>query len=169
MATKAQYSAQITQDRFFEDYREFTSHFSDVAESITSYLRLNHAEELIALSKTSDPKLYRQLLAESLVTLIDRNALSQVAELNDLAQLDLANLRRETGVGAEALPPPPPKPLSAQEQLEQRVSSDWNALKIADFKKLCASDRLYRETFERLSNENRLGGNAVTSLQRAGA
>jgi len=107
-------------------------------------------------------------LAESLVTLIDRGALTQVADFNELAEGDLAKLRLETGVGVEMSPPPPPKPLSPQEQLEQRVSTDWNLLKVADFKKNCANDKAYRETFERLSAEDRLGGNAVTSLQRAG-
>jgi hypothetical protein len=168
--TRAQYMAQMTQDRFFADYREFTSHFSDVVESITSYFRMNHPDELVALSKNANPKLYRELLAEALVTAFDRGALTPLADLNDLAVQDLAALRKETGIYPEGYvaPPPPPRQLSAQEQLEQRVSSDWNNLKIADFKKLCASDRSYRETFERLSEENRLGGNTATSLQRAG-
>ena len=167
--TKSQFSAQLTQDRFFSEHRELVAHFGGVIEGITSFFELNYSDELISLSKTPDPGLYRRLLAESLVTLIDRGALTQIADLNDLAEADLVKLRRETGIGAETLPPPPPKPLSRQEQLEQRVSSDWNTLKIADFKKLCASDRSYRETFERLSNENRLDGTAVTSLERAGA
>ncbi len=166
--TKSQYSSQMTQDLFFGDYRELIAHFGEVFEGIISYLQMNHAEELLALSKTPSPRLYRSLLAEALITLIDRMALAPVSGLNDLAESELAKLRHETGVGIELLPPPPPKPLSAQEQLEQRVSGDWNTLKISDFKKNCASDRAYRETFERLSEENRLGGNAATSLQRAG-
>jgi len=167
--TKSEYTAQLVQSRFFEDFREFLGHFSEVIDGISAYLQLNHAEELIALSKTPDPQLYRQLLAEALVTLFDRGALTPVAELTDLGRNDLVRLRRETGIGVELLPPPPPKPLSPQEQLEQRVSSDWNSLKVADFRKNCANDKEYRATFERLSAENRLGTNAVTSLQRAGA
>jgi|SRR5579862_569214 len=167
--TKADYAAQLVQERFFTDFRELIAHYSDVVSGIAAYLQMNYPDELVGLSKAPDARLYRQLLAESLITLIDRGALAAAAELNDLAQDDLAKLRRETGIGVETLPPPPPKPLSPKEQLEQRVSMDWNSLKVADFKKLCASDRSYRETFERLSNENRLGTNAVTSLQRAGA
>ena len=168
--TKAEVTGQMVEDRFFHDHRELIAHFSGVTEGLVSYLQLNNAEELIAVSKTQDLKLYRRLLTEALVTLIDRNAFTQVGpDLNDLAQADLAKLRRETGIGVELLPPPPPKPLSPKEQLEQRVSSDWNSLKVADFRKNCANDKEYRATFERLSAENRLGTNAVTSLQRAGA
>jgi hypothetical protein len=167
--TKAQYAGQMVQDRFFNDYRELVAHYSDVPAGIVSFLEMNFPDELVSLSNTLDTKLYRNLLSEALITLIDRQALTPTAELNDLAEKDLVGLRRETGIGAETLPPPPPKPLSPKEQLEQRVSSDWNTLKIADFKKNCANDRAYRETFERLSEENRLGGNTATSLQRAGA
>jgi len=167
--TKADYATQLVQERFFTDFRELIAHYPEVVSGISAYLQMNYPDELVGLSKEPDARLYRQLLAESLVTLIDRGALVAVADLNDLAQNDLVRLRRETGIGVELLPPPPPKPLSAKEQLEQCVSSDWNTLKIADFKKNCANDRAYRETFERLSEENRLGGNTATSLQRAGA
>jgi hypothetical protein len=168
--TKAEYWGQTIQDGFFGDYRELIAHFGGVTEGITSFLQLNFADELIAFSKKPDPRLYRRLLTEALVTLIDRGALTQIAgDLNDLAEAELANLRRETGIGVEMLPPPPPKPLSAQEQLDQRVSNDWNVLKVATFKKNCANDKAYRETFERLSAENRLGENTATSLVRAGA
>lgn len=166
--TKAEYSGKQTEGLFLGDYRELAAFYSGVTEGIVAYLQLNNVEELIALSQAPNPRLYRRLLAEALVTLIDRGALTQVAELNDLAERDLEKLRKETGIGTELLPPPPPKPLSAQQLLEQRVSSDWNTLKIADFKKNCASDKAYREAFERLSEENRLGVNAATSLQRAG-
>ena len=167
--TKSESAGQMVQDRLFNDYRELIAHYSDVPAGIVSFLEMNFPDELVSLSNALDTKLYRNLLSEALVTLIDRQALTQVSELNDLAQADLAKLRRETGIGAELLPPPPAKPLSPQEQLEQRVVSDWNSLRISDFKKNCSTDRAYRETFERLSGENRLGGNAVTSLQRAGA
>jgi hypothetical protein len=169
--TKAEYSGKQTEGLFLEDYREIVAFHSGVTEGIVAYLQLNNVEELIALSQAPNPRLYRRLLAEALVTLIDRGALTQVAELNDLAERDLEKLRKETGIYPEGYlaPPPPPRQLSAQEQLEQRVSDDWNSLKIADFKKNCANDKTYRETFERLSEENRLGGNTATSLQRAGA
>ena len=89
--TKVEYSSSMTQDLFFGDYRELIAHFGEVFEGIISYLQMNHAEELLALSKTPDPRLYRSLLAEALITLLDRGALAAVADLNDLAEAELAN------------------------------------------------------------------------------
>jgi hypothetical protein len=94
---------------------------------ITAFLQMNNPNELIGLSKTPDPGLYRHLLAESLVTLIDRGALTQVADLNELAEADLAKLRRETGIGVETLPPPPLKPPTAEELLRDEIASDWRS------------------------------------------
>jgi hypothetical protein len=166
---KWQYAAQLVQSRFFDDFRELIAHFSEVIEGITSYLQMNHAEELIVLSKTSDPKLYRQLLAESLVTLLDRGALTQIADLNELAQDDLAKLRRETGVGAETLPPPPLKPPTAQELLEAEVISDYNGgLSATKMREKRNSNKTYNETFIRLAEGNRLESR-ITSNVRAGA
>jgi hypothetical protein len=158
--------AQKTQQQFFETYRELVAFFDSekVFQSIVSYLQLNHGDELPEI----EPVRYRQLLAEALVTLFDRGAVVPVATLNVLAHADLQRLRKETGIGYVA-PPPTPRQSTAEELLEQRVSNDWNFLKVADFKKNCANDKAYRETFERLSAESRLGGNTATSLFRAGA
>ena len=159
----------MTQDRFFADYREFTSHFSDVVESITSYFRMNHPDELVALSKTANPKLYRELLAEALVTLFDRGALTQVAELTDLGRNDLAKLRRETGVGVETLPPPPPKPPTDRELLEAEVIADYNGgLSATKMREKRNSNKSYNETFIRLAEGNQLESR-ITSNVRAGA
>ena len=165
--TKAQYLAQQGQDQFFTDYREFTSHFSDVVESITSYLRLNHRDELVALSQTPDPKLYRNLLAESLITLYDRRALNQVADLNDLAMADLAKLRRESGVGVETLPTPSPKPLTADELLREEIATDWRTLPMDKVRAKKNGSKLYAAMLEKMANEGSLDS-VATSLQRAG-
>jgi len=151
---------------FLEQYRELLSAFDlqQVAEALIAYSSLGNG----VLPEKPGIPVYQKYTAEAFLNLYDRRAISPIAPITELGENDLARMRRSTGIGVETLSPPPPKPLSSQEQLERRVFSDWNTLKIADFKKLCASDRSYRETFERLSNENRLGGNAVTSLQRAG-
>ena len=60
--TKAEYSGQMTENLFFQDYRELLAHHSGVVAGITSFLQLNFADELIALSKKPDPRLYRRLL-----------------------------------------------------------------------------------------------------------
>jgi hypothetical protein len=167
--TKAQYMAQQTQDRFFADYREFTSHFSDVVESITSYFRMNHPDELVALSKTANPKLYRELLAEALVTVFDRGALTPLADLNDLAERDLEKLRKETGIGTELLSPPAPKPPTAQESLEAEVIADYKGgLSATKMREKRNSNKTYNETFVRLAEGNQLESR-ITSNVRAGA
>lgn len=81
--TKSEFAGQITQDRFFSDYRELVAHYSDVPAGIVSFLEMNFPDELISLSKTLDARLYRSLLAESLITLINRGALTQVADINE--------------------------------------------------------------------------------------
>jgi hypothetical protein len=165
--TKAQYMAQMTQDRFLHDYREIIAHLSEVVEGITSYLQLNHAEELIALSRTPDARLYRTLLAEALITLIDRGALTPIADLNDLAQADLAKLRRETGIGAETLPPPPPKPPTADELLRHEIANDWRTLPMDKVRAKKNGSKLYAAMLEKMANEGTLDS-VATSLQRAG-
>ena len=150
--TKAQYSAQLTQDRFFSDYRELVAHFSGVIEGITSYIQLNNPEELVALWKAPDGSLYRRLLAEALITLIDRGALTRVADLNDLAEADLANLRRETGVGVETLPPPPSKAPTADELLEQEVRSDYANLPGDKMREKRRSSRAYEAMFQKIAD-----------------
>jgi hypothetical protein len=152
---------------FLEKYRELLSAFDlqQVAEALVAYSSLGNG----VLPEKSGIPAYRKYTEEAFLHLYDRGAISPIAPLTELSEADLVKMRRSTGIGAETLPPPPPKPLSAQEQLEQRVSDDWNTLKIGDFKKNCANDKSYREVFERLSAENRLGENTATSLVRAGA
>jgi hypothetical protein len=166
--TKAEYWGQTIQDGFFGDYRELIAHFSGVTEGITSFLQLNFADELIAFSKKPDPRLYRRLLTEALVTLIDRRALTQIAaDLNDLAEVELANLRRETGIGVEMLPPPPPKAPTAEELLRQEIANDWQTLPMKKVKEKKNSSRQYAEMLDRMANEGSLDS-VATSLQRAG-
>ena len=166
--TKSQYAATLVQDRFFSDYREIVAHFSEVVEGITSYLQLNHAEELIALSKTPDTRLYRTLLAEALITLIDRGALTPIADLNELAEAGLAKLRRESGIGVETLPPPPPTPPTAEEILRQEIATDWRTLPMDKVRMKKNGSKLYAAMLEKMANEGSLDS-VATSLQRAGA
>jgi len=166
--TKSEYAAKMIQDRFFGDYRELVAHFNGVSEGITSFLQLNFPDELVSISKTSDVSSYRQLLAEAFITLIDRNAFIQVADLNHLAQADLVKLRRETGVGVETLPPPPPKPPTAEELLRDEIASDWRSLPMDKVRAKKNSNRKYAEMLDRKANEGSLDS-VATSLQRAGA
>jgi len=165
--TKADYAAQLVQQRFFSDFRELIAHYSDVVSGITAFLQMNNPDELIGLSKTPDPSLYRRLLAEALVTLIDRGALAAVADLNELAQVDLAKLRLETGVGVELLPPPPPKAPTADELLRQEITTDWRTLPMDKVRAKKNSSRKYAEMLDRMANEGSLDS-VATSLQRAG-
>jgi hypothetical protein len=164
--TKAEYWGQTIQDGFFGDYRELIAHFGGVTEGITSYLQLNFAEELIAFSKKPDPRLYRRLLTEALVTLIDRSALTQVSDFNALAESDLAKLRRETGIGVETLPPTPPKAPTADELLEQEVRNDYANLPGDRMREKRRNSRAYETMFQKIAD--RLDSR-VTANVRAGA
>jgi hypothetical protein len=148
-------------NRFRSDYRELLAFFTDVDESLISFIQLNHAAASLA---ALDGPGYRGLLESTLVQVIDNGALVPVSGLNEPADADLVKLRRSTGIGVEQLPAPPPPPLTAQQLLDQRVTADWNNLKIADFKRNCANDKSYRQTFDRLSAEDKLGGLSVTAV-----
>jgi len=165
--TKSEFAGQMVQDRFFNDYRELVAHYSDVPAGIISFLEMNFPDELVSLSNALDTKLYRNLLSEALVTLIDRQALTPIAELNDFAQKDLVRLRRETGIGAGTLPPPPPKPLTADELLRQEIANDWRTLPMDKVRAKKNGSKLYAAMLEKMANEGSLDS-VATSLQQVG-
>jgi hypothetical protein len=167
--TKADYAAQLVEQRFFTDFRELIAHYSDVVSGLTAFLQMNNPDELISLSNTPDPGLYRRLMAEALVTLIDRQALTPTAELNDLADRDLERLRKETGVGLEKLPLPPPRQPTAGESLEAEVIADYNGgLSATKMREKRNSNKAYNETYIRLAEGNQLESR-ITSNVRASA
>jgi hypothetical protein len=163
--TKSEFTGQMVQDRFFNDYRELIAHYSDVPAGIVAFLEMNCPDELVSLSNTLDTKLYRNLLSEALITLIDRQALTPIAELNDLAQKDLVRLRRETGIGAETLPPPPPTPLTADELLEQEVRRDYVNLPGDKMREKRRNSRAYEAMFQKIAETL---DSRVTANVRAG-
>lgn len=149
--TKAEFTAGLVQQQFWNDFRELTGNFSEVHAGIVAYLQLNYPQELISISKEPAPTLYRKLLTEALITLIDRGALVQVSgELTDLAVAELAKLRRETGIGVETLPAPPPKPPTADELLEAQVRQDFDKLPSAQMRAKRQSNRAYEKMYQKI-------------------
>lgn len=165
--TKGEYSAGLVQREFWNDFKELNANFSDVHAGIVAYLQLNHAEELIAISKEPDPNLYRSLLTEALVTLIDRGALVQVSgELTDLAVAELEKLRRETGIGLETLPAPPAKAPSVDEILEAEVREDYVKMSSRQMMEKRRTDRAYNAMYDRIAET--LGSQVTTAYNRDG-
>ena len=168
MPTKTDFIAARTESRFKDTYREFLAHFSadGVFESLVSYLQLNFDSNEL-LSAQSDPNKYFRILEQALVTLYDRQAIVPITELNEVAQEDLVKLRRTTGIGAEALPPPPPKSPTADELLREEVANDWHTLPMDKIRPKKNADRRYSIILEKMANEGALDSQ-VTSIQRLG-
>ena len=166
MPSKQEYLRNLAEQTFLDSNRELLAHFDGekLSESLVAYLQLNCEAELTGTNPD-----YGRMLGVAFVTLYDRNALEQIAPLNESAKRDLQRVRKLTGIHYVEPPPPPPPPPSAQELLEARVIADWTLLKAADFRKNCANDRAYRAAFDNLCATGRLGGNAITSAVVAGA
>jgi hypothetical protein len=96
---------------------------------------------------------------------IQRNGVvTFVAKLSGEALAELEAIEVSAGVReapAPIAPPPPPK--SAREQLEDQVIADYNgALSTEKLRKKVNSDAAYRETFNRLSDSDRLQSRITT-------
>src|SRR2546421_412606 len=167
--TKTQFMSERIEETFFSDFSELFAHFNVKAlmESLSSYLQLNYtAEELRAAPVT--PGEYRMILALSTITLLNRDAVTPLADLNEAAEKDLAKLRRETGIDLELIPEPALKPPTEAELLESEVRSDWRTLSMDKIRQKKNASRKYSETLERLANAGTLES-SVTALTRAGA
>jgi|SRR6267378_2356674 len=155
--TKAQFLAEQTEETFYQAYAELFAHFNMKAfmESLSSYLQLNYtAEELKAAPTT--PRAYRTILALATITLLNRAAVTPLTDLNELAENDLAKLRKETGIDVELIPAPAPLPPTAEELLEQEVRNDWKNLSMSKVRDKKNASRKYSETLQRLADNGTL-------------
>ncbi|MGB9474828.1 MAG: hypothetical protein WCE87_07130 [Candidatus Udaeobacter sp.] len=161
--------AEYCEHQFFAAHRELLAHFdmSQVQESLIAYLQLNETAETLRAAATK-PNEYRALLSAALVTLIDRNALTQLADLNEDALGELAELRRKTGIGVEQLIPPPPPAPTAAELLREEILNDWRTLPMSKVREKKNGNRQYAAMLDQLANDGSLESSA-TSLTRAGA
>jgi hypothetical protein len=169
MPNKAESSQQIEQ-RFLSDYRELLAHFSSqaVIEGIASFLSLNYTtKELQTASVT--PGAYRKMLANALITLLNKNTLVPLTEdFSEAANADMDRLRRETGLDLELVSPPAPPPPTAEELLADEVRRDWKTLPMSKVREKKNANRAYSNMLEKLANNNTLES-SVTSLRNAGA
>src|SRR5437899_695724 len=102
--TKAELMSERIEQQFLSDFNELLAHFSAAAvfEGIRSFLSLNYSVEELTTAPVT-PGAYRKLLAVALLTLINREAITPLTDLNELAEKDLANLRKETGIDVELI------------------------------------------------------------------
>jgi hypothetical protein len=167
--TKAQFISEQVEERFFQDFGELFAHFNmkEFMESLSSYLQLNYTTEELKAAPTT-PGAYRKILTLGTITLLNRDAVTPLTDLNELAENDLAKLRKETGIDVELIPAPALKPPTEEELLEQEVRSDWRTLSMDKVRQKKNASRKYSETLERLANAGTLES-SVTALTRAGA
>jgi len=161
-------SKQI-EDNFLTEYRELFAHFNMKAfiESIASYLHLNYTVEELTVAPVT-PGSYRKILALSTITLLNRDAVTPLTDLNEAAEKDLSKLRTETGVDLELVPVLAIPPPTETELLEQQIRNDWKNLPMSKVREKKNASRKYSETLDRLANAGTLES-SVTSLTRAGA
>ena len=165
--TKAQFISEQIEESFFSEFREMCGHHSGVDQGISSFLKMNYTiEELQAAPMV--PGAYRKMLANALITLVNREALTLLTPYNESAEADLDRLRKETDIDVELIPAPAPLPPTAEELLEQEVRSDWRTLSMDKVRQKKNGSRKYSETLERLANAGTLES-SVTALTRAGA
>src|SRR6266576_3401020 len=161
--SKAQFISEQVEEHFFHDYAELFAHFNIKAlmESLSSYLQLNYTGEELQAAPTT-PRAYRTILALATITLLNRNALEPLTDLNEAAEKDLAKLRTETGVDLELVPVPEPPAPTTEELLANEVRSDWKTLSMSKIREKKNANRTYSDMLEKLANNNTLES-SVTS------
>jgi len=170
MPTKVQFLSQQIEEQFLSDYRELLAHFSSQAvfECISSFLKMNFSTEDLTNAPVTPGGAYRKLLAIAVLTLINRNALEPLTDLNELAENDLAKLRKETGIGLELIPAPTAPAPTAEELLADEVRRDWKNLSSDQIRKKRNGSRAYGLMLDRLANDGSLDSQ-ITSLRIAGS
>ena len=171
MPTKAEFMSRQIEEKFLSDYRELLAHFSSAAvfEGIGSFLKLNYGVEELTTAPVTPGGAYRKLLSTALLNLINRDALTPLTDLNELAENDLAKLRKETGIDVELIPAPAPAPRTKSELLEQEVRRDWKTLSSDQLRKKKANSRAYSNMLENLANTPGGLDSQITSLRIAGS
>ena len=171
---QAEFYGNLGREAFQKRNRELLASFesTQVIRALVAWTRLHTQEEILSHITTSDPDLtfFADHLEQGFLTLFDQGRLHPETPITVLGQTALDAMRKRTGIYPDGVEPTPDsQPLSAQEQLDARVVGDFERLPIKTFKQNCANDRRYRETYERLAAENRLGTSLVTSAVVAGA
>jgi hypothetical protein len=168
--TKAQFLSQQIEETFLSDYRELLAHFSAAAifQGIQSFLQLNYTIEELTTAPVTPGGAYRKLLALALITLLNRNSLEPLTDLNELAEKDLDKLRRETGIDVDEISVPAPPAPTADELLAAEVRSDWKNLSSDQIRKKRSNSRAYGLMLDRLADNGSLDSQ-ITSLRIAGS
>ena len=170
---EAERYGQLGLEAFQKRNRELLASFNgeQVNRALVAWTRLHKQEEILTHLTTADPDLsfFANHLEEGFLTLLDEGKLQPEASITELGQKVLVEMRRRTSIYNGEAPEPETKSLSLREQLETRVAEDFQKLPSKVFRQNCASDKKYRDAFDRLAAENRLGANQVTSAVLAGA
>src|SRR5258708_38610278 len=101
-------------------------------------------------------KAYRKILALSMITLLNKEAVTPLTSLNKLAEDDLDKLRRETGIDIDEITVPEPPAPTAEELLADEVRRDWKVLGMDDIRKKRNANRAYGLMLDKLANNGAL-------------
>jgi hypothetical protein len=168
-----EFASGLTQREFFggglpeKGYADLLAHVDHqvLMSAVTAYLTLNYTAEQLRAAVTT-PGGYRKILALSVITLLNRNAVPLLSPLGEAAERDMDKLRKETAIDVDLVAVPPPPPLSASALLEAEVRKDWKVLGMDGIRKKRAASRQYGITLDRLANDGTLES-SVTSLRIA--
>jgi hypothetical protein len=108
-------------------------------------------------------------ICKAFLKILRNGAIEFVGKLTTEAQDQLELIEVLAGERApQPVAPPPPPPKSAQEQLEDQVIADYNTLPTDKMRAKLNSNIAYRETFNRLSESNKLESQ-ITAFHDHGA
>lgn len=161
---EARQAVELGIDAFRRRFREALAYFpADVGEALLAHIRLEmqaeHAEGDIL-----DLKHHMLFVTRAFVTLLDRGVIKPSSPLSPLAAAAIGDMRKLVDIyPAGQEPKPTPRQLTAQEQLDADVISDFRRLPSKDFRALLNSSRAYKEAFRRLGEEDRLGSGFTTA------
>jgi len=156
---EAQTFGQLGLEVFLKRNRELLASFpgnDQVIRALVAWTRLHRQDELLNHLTTSETDLnfFANHLEEGFLTLYDAGKLSPVALITDLGQSSLDAMRKRTGIypAGQSAPVPAPKPLSADELLEQEVRNDFATLRSDKMREKRRNDRRYEAMYQKIAD-----------------
>jgi len=135
--------------RFLGENRELLVSFerTQLQEAMLAWIRLNARHEI----SEAEPNIetYLRIQERAFLSLLDRSAIKEVAEITPLGWNAVEQMRRNVG---QAVPSTPPAPqLTPEQKLEAQVREDWKLLNTKQLRAKMSSDAQYKAMFERIA------------------
>jgi hypothetical protein len=152
--TKAQQAGMTASMQWWSDSRELTVSFNqrELEASIIAWVKLNGRDAISNSEPSVD--LYRKIMAEAFLSLYDSETVNPIHPVTDLGQAVIDGMRRETGIGLDALPAPAAPKLSADDILRNEIKQDWVSLPGDRVRQKANQDVNYRRLLEEMLNSD---------------